>query len=69
MNQDQILSLVRSLAKIAGAALVAHGLTNAANTLNAEDTIGLIVTILGLVLSYREHRPEPTDPKPQPPKT
>jgi hypothetical protein len=55
MNRDQLLSLVRSLAKVIGAALISHGLTKAAAVVNAEDTIGLIVMIIGFVASHLTH--------------
>jgi hypothetical protein len=55
MNPDQIASLVRSVLKMAGAALAVHGLTNAANIVNGEDLSGVVITILGLVLSHFSH--------------
>lgn len=55
MNSDQLNSLIRSILKIAGAALAAHGLTKAASIVNAEDTIGVVLTIVGAVWSHYQH--------------
>ena len=52
MNTDQFNSLIRSIIKIIGAALVAHGLTNAGSIVNSPDVIGVIMTIAGLVWSH-----------------
>lgn len=52
MNKDQVNSVLRSALKIAGAALAAHGMTKAAAFINAEDTIGLILTLVGLIISH-----------------
>jgi len=52
MNTDQLNSLLRSILKIIGAALVAHGLTNAGSLVNSPDVIGVILTIAGLVCSH-----------------
>lgn len=56
MNQDQVSSAVRSILKLLGAALVAHGATKAAAWVNAEDVAGLAVAIVGLVWSFISHR-------------
>jgi hypothetical protein len=61
MNSDQLASLVRSVLKLIGAALLTHGATKAAAILNAEDVSGLIVTVVGVGLSYFSHA-EPTQP-------
>lgn len=64
-NQDQFLSLVRSILKIAGSALTAHGLTQAASWVNSEDVTGVIITLAGLFWSHWEHSPDaPTTPPP-----
>lgn len=55
MNQDQINSMVRSVLKVAGAILVAHGATQAAAIVNCEDMIGLVITLVGLVQSHQAH--------------
>lgn len=60
MNSDQINSLIRSILKIAGAALAAHGLTKAAAIVNAEDTIGVAMTIVALVMSHASHGTDKT---------
>lgn len=56
MNDNQLGSLVRSALKILGAILMAHGATKYAAIINAEDTIGLIVTAVGLLASHNWHR-------------
>jgi hypothetical protein len=55
MNQQQTDSLIRSVLKVAGAVLVAHGATKAASVVNCEDMFGLIVGLVGVVQSYRHH--------------
>lgn len=59
MNLSQINSIVRTLLKIIGTALVTHGATNAGNIVNSEDIIGLVLTIVGLIWSHYAHTPEP----------
>ncbi len=58
MNTDQFSSIVRSILKIIAGALVAHGATKAAAFINAEDTIGVILGIVGLVWSHVNHAPD-----------
>ena len=55
MNKDQINSFVRSAAKIVGSILVARGMTNAAAIVNTEDCIGLVIAVVGLVMSHFNH--------------
>lgn len=55
MNFDQLTSLLRSLLKIAGSALAAHGLTQAASIVNGEDCIGVVLALGGLAWSHWEH--------------
>jgi predicted alpha/beta hydrolase family esterase len=45
-NQDQIDSLVRSAAKIAGGILAAHGLNDMATAVNTPDTIKAVAGIV-----------------------
>lgn len=45
----QIAELIRTVLKLAGMIAVAHGATKAAAFINAEDTIGAISTIAGIV--------------------
>jgi hypothetical protein len=52
MNKDQIVSLVTSVLKIAGAALAAHGATKAAAFINAEDVSGAIIAVVTVVYSH-----------------
>jgi hypothetical protein len=52
MNNNQLNTLIHSLVKIVGTALVTHGATKAANTLNSEDVIGAIVTVIGVILAH-----------------
>ena len=63
INQDQIDSLVRTAAKIAGGILTAHGLTGAATVLNAssvEEAIGgLILALLGAWSSHKSNATPP----------
>lgn len=55
MNTDQLNSFVRSLLKIIGAILLAHGATKAAAIVNTEDVAGVIITLVGLFESHRFH--------------
>jgi hypothetical protein len=64
MNQDQLISLVRSLLKAVGAAFVSHGATKAGSLLNAEDTVGLALAIVGFVWSHLRHGDSSQAPKP-----
>ena len=57
MTQDQVMSAVRSLVKIVGAALVAHGMTKSAAIVNGEDVIGVVLVIAGLLWSHYNHKP------------
>lgn len=65
MNTDQIASLLRSLLKFIGGLLVAHGLKTAAAVVNAEDTVGAIMTLGGFVWSHYKH----SDANPKAPPT
>lgn len=60
MNTDQTTSLIRGLCKAIGAALLAHGASKAASIVNGEDTIGLIVMIIGFVSSHFVHKDDST---------
>jgi hypothetical protein len=55
MNQDQFFSLVRSLLKVIGAALAAHGLAQTAGIVNSEDFIGLVLVVAGFAWSHLTH--------------
>src|SRR5580698_4468939 len=55
MNQDQINALIRSVLKIAGAVLAAHGLARDAAWLNTEDVAGVIVALVALWQSHQTH--------------
>ena len=55
MNQPQINSLVRSLLKVAGTVLTAHGLTSTATWINSEDVLGMVVLLVGLWQSHQVH--------------
>ena len=63
INQDQIDSLVRTAAKIAGGILTAHGLTGAATVLNASSVEvaigGLILALLGAWSSHKSNATPP----------
>jgi hypothetical protein len=52
MNLDQFLSLVRTLLKFFGGYLTLHGASKAGAIINAEDTIGLLMTLIGWVASH-----------------
>ena len=72
INQDQIDSLVRTAAKIAGGILAAHGLTGAATALNSssvEEAIGgLLLAVLGAWGSHKSNAsPAQNQPVPPPP--
>lgn len=62
MNQEQINSILRSLLKIIGSALAAHGLTGAANIVNGQDCIGVVLAVAGLVWSHYSHTAPPAQP-------
>lgn len=55
MSISQLNSLIRSTLKIVGAALTAHGMTQAGSLINAEDVIGVVLTVAGLVWSHYHH--------------
>ena len=55
MNTSQLLSIVRSILKFAGAYLVAHGASKAGAALNAEDTVGAAVALFGVLWSHFQH--------------
>jgi len=55
MNEDQIDSLIRTVLKIAGTALMTHGLTGYANLVNSADMFGAIVLLVGLWQSHQFH--------------
>ena len=55
MNQEQIDSVVRTILKIAGTALMAHGLANYAKIVNSPDVFGLIVLLVGIYASHQNH--------------
>lgn len=52
MNSSQFQTLARSILKIVGSALAAHGATKAAGWLNGEDVTGTLLTIAGLAWSH-----------------
>ena len=56
MTKDQVMSAARSVVKIVGAALVAHGMTKSATIVNGEDVIGVVLVIAGLFWSYYNHK-------------
>lgn len=56
MNSDQIMSIVRSLLKLVGGMLIAHGASKAASWINTEDAVGLVMTIIGFVTSHVTHK-------------
>jgi len=65
MNQDQIDSLVRSVVKIAGGILTAHGLTASATIVNSQNVIELITGIVMAVIGfYASHTTHSTDSVP-----
>jgi hypothetical protein len=61
MTREQKLSAFRTLAKIAGAALVTRGVTDEAGvaaTVNmAETVIGGLLGLWGAVASWKKHKP------------
>jgi len=59
MNQDQILSNVRSILKIVGAAVIAKGYGSDSQV---ETVIGALITVVGVVWSMKKH--EVTNEKP-----
>ena len=65
MNQDQIDSLVRSLLKVVGGILAAHGAVAVAGTLNSMNTIelvsGIVTTLIGFYASHTTNATQPVD--------
>ena len=59
MTQDQIDSLTRSVCKLAGGILAAHGATSMAVAVNAPDTIeaisGIVMAAVSLWASHTTH--------------
>lgn len=53
----QYLSLIHTVLKLLGAALAAHGATKAAGIINGEDVSGLVIAVVGIVLSFRANTP------------
>src|SRR5581483_10440970 len=66
MNQDQFLSAVRTVLKIAGSALATHGATKAASIVNSEDVIGLVLLIAAAAWSHFAHQSDPPTAPPMP---
>jgi len=66
MNQDQFLSAVRTVLKIAGSALATHGATKAASIVNSEDVIGLVLLIAAAAWSHFAHKSDPPTAPPMP---
>jgi hypothetical protein len=68
MNQDQIDSIIRSLAKIIGGILVAHGATQMATVINAPDVIeaigGVVTAGLSMYASHTSNATPPATPTP-----
>ena len=63
MNQDHIDSLVRSLAKVAGGILTAHGAVAAATILNSSNILELISGIVMSVIAfYASHTTNASQP-------
>jgi len=54
---DQIASLLRTVLKVGGAALVTKGLTTDAQL---EAGIGAVITLAGIVWSFTHHKAETT---------
>ena len=55
------MSGVRSLLKVAGAALMAHGATKSATIVNSEDAVGLALVVAGFAWSYFHHSDATTE--------
>lgn len=68
MNNDQLNSTIRTILKIAGAALATHGATKAASLINAEDTVGVLMTIVSWAWSHYTHKEDPQPAAPTPAK-
>lgn len=56
MNTDQTMSVVRSILKVLGGIFIAHGATKVGSIFNAEDTVGLAMTIIGFITSHLAHK-------------
>lgn len=50
------MSGVRSLVKVAGAALAAHGATKTAAIVNGEDVLGVCLVLAGFIWSHYAHK-------------
>lgn len=66
MNTDQLNSFIRSLFKVIGAGLATHGFMTAANIVNSQDIIGLVLTAIGVLASHNWHKDTLTTPPPAP---
>jgi hypothetical protein len=62
MNNDQINSLVRSLLKILGSLLIAHGYSTYANIINTPDVIGFIIALAAFISSHFAHSTPASNP-------
>ena len=60
MNLDQLNSLIRTVLKVIGSALMTHGLTNYATFINSPDVIGLVLLVGGMIWSHYTHASSPT---------
>lgn len=64
MNQSQLFSFIRSVFKISGAALAAHGANKSTELLNKEDLAGVALILIGTLWSHFRHR-ETSPPSPR----
>lgn len=62
MNQDQVLSIVRSLLKVAAGFLLAHNMSRAAGIVSGEDFVAVVLGIISFVWSNFVHTDKPNTP-------
>lgn len=67
MNTSNLNSLIRTILKIAGAALITHGLQKDAAWLNSEDMVGALSILIGAIWSWRHHGQAPSNSSPMNP--
>ncbi len=61
-NANQTESLVRTVLKIVGAALIAHGYTTSAALINAPEALGIVLAAIGVIGSLIHHASDTTPP-------
>jgi hypothetical protein len=58
----QIASFIRTLFKVIGTALAAHGYTSTGNFFGSEEIVGAMLTLVGVLASHNYHKTDTTPP-------